>query len=247
MKKLKKLWIVPGLLLIACLALAAWDVPGRVEAFHLIQVTNSSGEPTSEAIDDDFNTSDGLDGWTAVDGTWSEATGALGSSTQSEGISIIYTDRDLDSKSFYAEMKIDTNTNRNYVDFHFYVVGSGSTDDLCAVSYKKADDDQGFTLYTADGGNEGTWTVIGSPDTSVVDDDDYVGYKITGPANNATINIYDNGTSSNWENRAAWSSPIATWTGVDLSGVTNGDYVGVGGYRPDSDVFYVDDFKCIEQ
>lgn len=43
MKRLKKLWIAPLLLLIACLALAAWDVPGPVEAFSLIQSGGGAG------------------------------------------------------------------------------------------------------------------------------------------------------------------------------------------------------------
>jgi len=75
MRRLKKLWLVPALLLIAIVAFAAWDVPGPVNAFQLIAKQGGGGEePSVTGSSDNFNraNSDTLGNLSGGTYAWSE-------------------------------------------------------------------------------------------------------------------------------------------------------------------------------
>lgn len=76
----------------------------------------------------------------------------------------------------------------------------------------------------------------------------YYGIKVSGASNSLTVNVYDNGTGSDWANRATWSSLLVTWSGVDASDCTLGNYFGLLSWVDHADaVPQYDDYKAEDQ
>lgn len=101
---------------------------------------------------------------------------------------------------------------------------------------------QYYAVYTCIGGLAGTRTQVGGDPqyTSVVGN--YYGVKISGPANSASIAVYNNGTASGGA-PSTWSAGniVVSFSGLNLSAVTPGNYVG---YRISEAPGAIDDFKA---
>ncbi len=81
---------------------------------------------------------------------------------------------------------------------------------------------QNYGLYTV---VSGTPTQVGGDPTYTSVVNNYYGVKITGPANSATVVVYNNGTSSGGS-PSGWTNAVVTFSSVNLSAVTPGGYVG---------------------
>ena len=195
------------------------------------------------AASDDFNTSDSLAGWTQSSGSWNETGAVLASSTTGSNVMIMYSTAST-TTSQVMEYKLNGTPALTYRDIILRAAGTSTDADMIVIEFEGPEGN--IKLYrTASYG--GSWTQLGSTVAATQTNGHYYGIKISGASNSLSVAIYDNGTSSDWANRATWSSPIASWTGQDASAVTLGNYMGFGLYQSNAGDATMDDWQGADQ
>jgi len=188
--------------------------------------------------------------WTVASGTWSAASGDLReTATTGTGVWITH-DTSLSGAELYLEFKaVEWASTAQFPAFMFWASDQTSTADYVRIYYHHSSDF--FSLATFRDGTADSET-IGSNCNYVITDGNYFGVKVSGTAASATVEIFDNSTSSDWSNRATWATPDCSWASVDLddvngTGITRGDYVGFKYYQDATSLTKTDDLRFVNQ
>ena len=188
--------------------------------------------------------------WTQAIGTW-DVTGAIISVDDNSANTLITNNTVVSGTDLYIEvLNVNWAAESQYAQIVFWVQNQSNTADFIRLLFRGDFDD--IYLQTARDGFADTEDIGIACTLFSPDDNDYIAVKVTGPANSATVEVWDKGAASDWSNRATWSSPDCTWSTADLddvngTGITRGDYVGLAFYTTPANATKADNYRFGDQ